>query len=712
MTIGDIDALYLAPGRGHPKIFGQILGEWLEGIEKSQNDLAEAVGVDPSAVSHWMAGRKLPSRQTATRILIKLHSWLRGDWQVSEVLDGMVGLGLGWEDVAASLEEYRPGGMDKIKKWWEAGKPQRLPGPSWPLPADYVEPEELEPLLRRVTGEEGYRQPVFNGVVVHGISGAGKTTLAVALARSEVAEWVFREGILWLDGSAQDLIEQVRRKVVAAWDRAAQSQGESEEEGAAHDPNTVKTQSLDEWSAWIGADERRLLIVIDDLTDAAQMRDLLRQVGRQVIVLVTTQRGSDVAQEMERWCGPERFTEVEITGLSERKAREFVEKILGRGLSEAEWGVVEEIGELVGWHPEGLRLAAWKAREHHLTWRDLLLDLGDVEEGTVLDRLEVWVERHWGRMKSWEQEQARRLLHMMEEGLPFQVGFASAAWGVETGQARVRLLRLERDGLIERMEAAPRLPWQSQDEAIEQWRPLPIVYRVMAERSLGRLDKRKRRLKRYFWRWKERLTGFYRSEEAPHPPPPPFVFRLVVLVVSTLIVPFKYVVYMALRGLRWFFPQKRWAERLDEWIIAGAAKDHIRAQWDRRGVQATEGLLLIYWGKDQLAGVTLTVFVVSGVLALIPSFPGYVWVAISVGVVLAAGAYLPWCTWLACFYGAYTWDLELMLRISLWITSGLSWIPALRKEREALREALRRVKGDSRGDEDKTKNPTHQAAAN
>lgn len=53
-----------------------------------------------------------------------------------------------------------------------------------------------------------------------------------------------------------------------------------------------------------------------------------------------------------------------------------------------------------------------------------------------------------------------------------------------------------------------------------------------------------------------------------------------------------------------------------------------------------------------------------------------------------------WRVWVACLYGVHTWDLDLMLRISLWLTQRLNWIPALREDQDILQEVLMRVRGE------------------
>jgi hypothetical protein len=598
---------------------------------------------------------------------------LKGAWEVSEALDGIIWLGLGWEDVTASLQEdFQLGSVPgHFRRWWDDGQPQKQTNPVRSMPTDYVEVEALEDLSLLVTGMRGYRQPAFNGVVVHGISGAGKTTLALALVRSERANWVFRDGIVWLDEEADDLSAEARRKAGGVCD------------------------DEEEWRAWIRADDRRLLIIIDDLTDVKRLRDFLKQgLGSQVTVLVTTQRGSEVVGEMGRFFPEEDLAEIEITGLGERKGRQFVEKVLGRELKEPELAVVREIGDIVGWYPEGLRLAAQMARDDLLTWRDVLSDLRDVEGSTVLDRLEKWVIRHWRRMGSREREQAQRLLDAMERGGPFGVLFASTAWHVEMGQARVRLSRMERDGLIERMAGHPVEYWWS--EAGVQWRALPIVYRVRGGRSrIGDegaqwWQRVVRRIERSFglsWRMREYF--------------PEMPTTLGVVAAGSLLAfsPLKAVGegLLLLGELGW--KGREWSLRWNDWTIINKVESHLKDHWERAGWQPTEELWMLYKRNNLLIYLFFLIQVV--VFATLFLSRGLLVDLLALILVLGTGfavAYRgAWRVWVACLYGVHTWDLALMLRVSLWLTRRLSWVPSLREDQDMLREVLRRVR-EGRGD--------------
>ena len=547
-----------------------------------------------------------------------------------------------------------------------------LPGPNAPLPYEYVEPRKMERLYSLITERVDYQPPTH--IVLHGLSGVGKTTLALAFAKSEIVDRNFQDGVLWLDGNADDLIEEARQEVSNAYGM------------------TGKMQRKD-WEKWIQPYDRRLLIIIDDLADVKRLRDFLKQgLGPQVTVLVTTQRGAEVVGEMGRFFREEDIAELEITGLGEKKGHRFVEKVLGRELKETELAVVAEVGGIVGWHPEGLRLAAQMARDDLLTWRDVLSDLRDVEESTVLYRLERWVIRHWRRMESQEREQAQRLLDAMERGGPFGALFASAAWNVEIGQARVRLLRMERDGLIERMAGHPVEYWWS--EVGEQWRALPIVYRVRGRsgssdegaewwRSVAR------RVERSFG-----LSGRMRKRFPKMPTALGVVGAGGLLAFSPLkAVGEGFLLLGELVG-----SGQDWKLRWNDWTIINKVESHLKDHWERAGWQPTEELWMLYKRNNLL--IYLIFLIQLSVLATLFLLQKQTFFVDLMALIFVSGAGLAvsyrgaWRVWVACLYGVHTWDLELMLRVSLWLTQRLSWISSMQEDQDMLQEVLMRVRGE------------------
>ena len=143
-----------------------------------------------------------------------------------------------------------------------------------------------------------------------------------------------------------------------------------------------------------------MLLIIDDAISAEGLPPLIAGLGPQVVVLITTQQGAEIRAEVERWLPADAVMEVGIHGLTPTEGRELVEAVVGRPLTDAEWELVQEIGERVGWHPEALRLAAIEGRE--IGWQGMLDEL---RAGRM-----PWIEvrrlvmRQWARLHADEQE--------------------------------------------------------------------------------------------------------------------------------------------------------------------------------------------------------------------------------------------------------------------------------------------------------------------
>jgi hypothetical protein len=170
------------------------------------------------------------------------------------------------------------------------------------------------------------------------------------------------------------------------------------------------------------------------------------------------------------------------------------------------------------------------------------------------------------------------------------------------------------------------------------------------------------------------------------------VFALVAGIWSIALGVVKFLVYYPtwlLLGLLSPSLRQRWAKWWYDRSIVTKVENHLRAHWRRQHIYPTEGLWLVYRMNDRVAPIISLSMVVGGLLLI--SYPGTM-VVIELATALIGGWYLSWCTWLATLYGVHTLDLEIMLRVSLWLTEKLSWILARRAGQDMLREALKRVR--------------------
>jgi hypothetical protein len=158
----------------------------------------------------------------------------------------------------------------------------------------------------------------------------------------------------------------------------------------------------------------------------------------------------------------------------------LVEAVRGRPLVEVEWTAVQEIGALIGWQPEALRLAAIEGRE--VGWEGALAELSKIPEWGRAGRL-PWAEvkrlvmRQWARLAA----EQRGWLAALAEGSAAGAWLTDAAtarlWEVAVAVARRRLLALRWQGLMD----------EEQDAA--HWRIAPSV-RLALDADMQRCEMR------------------------------------------------------------------------------------------------------------------------------------------------------------------------------------------------------------------------------
>jgi len=300
-------------------------------------------------------------------------------------------------------------------------------------------------LVAVLTTLSGYRRARWRAVILYGMAGIGKTAIALALADDERVTRAFRDGIAWIDGS-RDPEEEVTRLCLAL--NLERSPGE---------------RPIECRHRWVGAAERRLLLIIDDAVSADGLPPFIAGLGPQVAVLITTQQGAEIRGEVERWLPADAVMEVGVHGLAPIEGRKLVEAVVGRSLNDVEWELAQEIGELVGWHPEALRLAAIEGRE--IGWQGMLDDL---RAGRLpWSEISRSVMRQWARLHPEQQEWLSALVRDAVPGARLALSEATMRWRVELAVAERRLWTLERGGLVESIRAG-----QTQQD---YWRVAPVA---------------------------------------------------------------------------------------------------------------------------------------------------------------------------------------------------------------------------------------------
>jgi hypothetical protein len=132
---------------------------------------------------------------------------------------------------------------------------------------------------------------------------------------------------------------------------------------------------------------------------------------------------------------------------------------------------VQEIGALIGWHPEALRLAAIEGRE--IGWEGMS---GEIQAGRL-----PWAEvkllmKQWARLPVDQQGWLTELIKGVATGAQFTPREAAHFWEVDVTVANWRLWHLERCGFVESSPEA--------NPTLHQWQVAPFAYLVLTQHGL------------------------------------------------------------------------------------------------------------------------------------------------------------------------------------------------------------------------------------
>ncbi len=221
------------------------------------------------------------------------------------------------------------------------------------------------------------------------------------------------------------------------------------------------------------------------------------------------------------------IAEVLLQGMREEEGFALIQRVQGHPLGEQERETARRVADILGWHPEGLRLAAGMAGEQQSReaeaqrsgWEAVLAFLEEEGlKGGEWDPLLRLLKRQWERIGPERREWVERLVWRTVRGGPLEEPLAGAIWDVRPEVARLILQDLERTGLVERVAVHPAEWWRPQE--VVMWRVTPIVFQVRREEDLTGRRKQDQR------RWRKRSSsgrigppGFPRPR---CPPPSPW----------------------------------------------------------------------------------------------------------------------------------------------------------------------------------------------
>jgi tetratricopeptide (TPR) repeat protein/DNA-binding XRE family transcriptional regulator len=403
-------------GSGHrlrhaqPSEFGRLLLKHRRAAGLTQEELANAAGVSVQAIGNLERGRARAAQQGSAEALC-------------------TALGLADERRAEFLKAAR---ISRRAGSAPAG-PVSAPFTALCTPpamvSDFVgRTRELEQL--RSWSRQASDNPSGLSVAVVGLPGVGKTTLAAA-ASHHLAEQ-FPDGCLAVDLRGMD---EYPMPAGTALDRMLRSLGLH----PTQIPPTLAEQSNVYRSMLAG---RRMLVLLDNASDEAQVRPLLAT--RHGCLTLITCRQALTGLEALRW--------LRLSPLPEQDTVELVARILGDQRVRVEPQAVRELADLCGHLPLAVRIAGNRLA-HHPRWsitsltarlRDERTRLGTLTAGDLQVRPAFAVSYH--RLSAPARHMFRRLA--LVPGVDFGVDLAAIAAGTGPSDARVQVDELVDASLV------------------------------------------------------------------------------------------------------------------------------------------------------------------------------------------------------------------------------------------------------------------------
>ncbi len=458
------------------------LRQWLDALKDhdvSRAKVAEQVPVTPAALYKWQqADGSLISLPYLVRLLTVLRKHMpKEHWDARIALDWATLLGYTWDDINQTAEEAKiqhqrkgthfpkaPVLIGNEKKtflvWWAEAEPsyaRQLKKDT--LPELYVERKLRVHITAQLARWMDLQKLRYQGVVLWGPGGIGKTTIANAIALDRKIQQFFHDGILWID--AQEEKSEDWAKMLCKWLHLGRRQDES---------------WLHVWQQWAKDNSRRCLLIIDDVDSDEDLLPIIEGLGSQILLLITTQRPRSIERQLLKHIPPETIWLRKITELEPEETQKLVAQVIQKPVKSIRVDILEQLREQLGWSPETVFLAAYEVKRDGWTELQAAFLEGDIPD------LATFVQRHLERIrnqKRQEYEWLLQLMSLMKRRWSFGAHYSAAVWDVPICQARRRLHLLTHIGVLLHLE-------EKDDRANTYktpWQIYPWIYARLKERS-------------------------------------------------------------------------------------------------------------------------------------------------------------------------------------------------------------------------------------
>lgn len=409
----------------YPEAWGVLLREMRIGSGWRQSELAREADIDYTLISHWengRAGKRFgPTREQAFRLAKVFAGCAGGLQRPADVVDwlGLIGLSV------ADDELVRMGTGERWRAGLASARFSRYQVP--PLPIPHLERTNLMRQAKAsLLGEANGRAPL----VLAGMGGVGKSTLAAALARDREVRARLPHGVLWAQmRSPPEEAERVVRVggVLRRWAQVL---------GVEVRPEETIEGTLARW-----LERKRVLLVIDNAEEYDEIRPLL--VGGPMCRTVIATRNRGVIRNL-----PAGSPLVEVETLSEEEGEQLLTSVLGEKAADLERKQLREIVIEVGGNTLALLVAGRDAKagsveQTLVNLRDPAMQWLQVLSPTGVDdpnrSVAVSFSLSYGRLGS-EGQRCYRALGQLPGPVRFTPGvFQAMAKVSDRGQAKALL---------------------------------------------------------------------------------------------------------------------------------------------------------------------------------------------------------------------------------------------------------------------------------